>query len=176
MPVIQNIMGVVKADALPQDPSLIDLRFFRRINISDAYNGRDAVYDGVEYSAVLYGNKVVCEFAVYIDQSFHKHRQPNTGSDLYYRMYKVAEIFQKVLRISRAKYFEGNSLECDDELKKGGRWDYLLIPPDELKMFLKHPQYKEMVKNFGLKLKNKDKKDKLWFQVEVSKRYRKSKA
>src|SRR3989344_330068 len=84
---VMSIMQLIKAEALPDKPVAIDLRFFRKIYLADTYNGGGCCLDGVEYSAILYGNRVVWQSAIYRDPNNMRHRQPFDGNnELYYKL------------------------------------------------------------------------------------------
>lgn len=160
---ITDVMHLVRESELPNKPGDIDLRFFRAISFADTCDGVGVPWDGVEYSAILYGNKVVYQTATWRQETW-KHPQSFEGnSELYRRMFDVARTYLKILKIGRIKYHGGKPLEGDD------RWDQILLLPEDkvvLRLLRKHPQYQHLVKAFGLTL---DKVDNIHYRVSCSK-------
>ena len=149
---ITSIMQLVGADTLPDKFAEIDLRFFRKIYLADTYNGVGSCWDGVEYSAILYGNRVVWQSAIYRDPNNWTHRQPFDGNnELYYKMSDVAQRYLQILAICRTKYFEEKSEE-----DAGEYWDCVDLTAEVLKTLETHPQYRKISKDFGLELEKVD--------------------
>ena len=161
---ITSIMQLVKANALPDKPAEIDLRFFRKICLADTYNGVGSCWDGVEYFVILYGNKVVWQSAIYRDPNNMRHRQPFDGNnELYYKMFDVAQGYLQILVICRTKYFEEKPEEG-----AGKYWDCVSLTAEVLKTLEAHPQYRKISKDFGLELKKVDAYG--FYQIGCSKR------
>ena len=149
---VMSIMQLIKAEALPDKPVAIDLRFFRKIYLADTYNGGGCCLDGVEYSAILYGNRVVWQSAIYRDPNNMRHRQPFDGNnELYYKLFDVAQRYLHILEICRTKYFEEKLEEGADKY-----WDCVGLTAEALKTLGTHPQYLKILKDFGLELEKVD--------------------
>lgn len=159
-----DIMPLVRGDSLPDEPAHIDLRFLRRIYLADTYNGVGSCVDGVEYYAILYGNKVVHQSAIYRDRNNVRHRQSfDDNNELYYHMFEVAQRYMKIVEIARMKYFGEAPKESSDKF-----WDCLILDEKTFSTLVAHPQYKKVLKDFGLELKKVDEFD--LYRVECSKR------
>jgi hypothetical protein len=163
---VQSVMQVLKTSTLPDNPAEIDLRFFRRIYLADTYNGVGSCTDGVEYSAILYGNKVVHESAIYRDYNNMRHNQRLPGNELYYQMFEVAQKYLEIPEICRVKYFE----EKLEKYTERDNWDCIFLTPKVLQTLEVHPQYRKIKIDFGLTLKKVG--DIFSYQVECSKRYK----
>ncbi len=158
-------MLLVRAETLPDRPEDIDLRFLRKIRLSDTYNGVDSCADGVEYSAVLYGNKIVYEYAIYRDPNNMKHDQRLPGNELYRRMFEVSRAYLDIVEIARAKFFQEKIQEDADE-----HWDCVALGENIRTTFATHPQYQQMVEHFGLELEKVN--DFFSYRVKCTKTYK----
>ena len=163
---ITSVMQLVKADALPDKPAKIDLRFFRKIYLADTYNGIGSCMDGVEYSAILYGNNIVHQSAIYRDPNNMRHGQRfDDNNELYYKMFEVAQRYLEILTICRTKYFEEKPEEG-----AGKYWDCVSLTAEVLKTLEAHPQYRKISKDFGLELKKVE--SCVFYRIECSKRHK----
>ncbi len=160
---IIDVMHLVRESRLPEKPCDIDLRFFRAISLADTYDGLGVPWEGVEYSAILYGNTVVYQSATWRQGAAGKHPQSFGGnSELYRRMFDVSRTYLKILTISKAKYHGEKPPEGDDW------WDIVFLPKEKetRRLLTKHPQYRHLVEIFGITL---DKVDKIRYRVSCSK-------
>ncbi|MHB0978214.1 MAG: hypothetical protein ACYC1K_02305 [Minisyncoccota bacterium] len=141
-----HLSGVIKdglvVGSLPVKAEEIDLRFLSMIRLGDTYNGGDDPSDGMSYQAVLYGNQIAWErWEQYLMGS--REQKGSGGNELYRQMYFVARLYLKIQAIGRAKFFR--------EMIKAGM-DTFYVNEDDLMSLWAHPQFKEMVKGFGLLL------------------------
>lgn len=128
--------------SLPAKPEEIDLRFLSMIGLGDTYNGGDDPVNGMSYQAVLYGNQIAWEkWAEYLMGSCEQ--RGSGGNELYRRMYFVARLYLKIQAVGRAKFFR-------ERLKAG--IDTFYVNEDDLMSLWAHPQFMEMVRDFGLVL------------------------
>lgn len=127
---------------LPSKPEEIDLRFLFMISFGDTYNGSNNPSDGTAYTAVLYGNQIAWDNNKWY---WHGSREQGnrSGDELYRRMYHASQLYMKIMEIGRALFFR-------DKLKKGV--DTLFVSADDLVLLEDHPQWKEMLEDFGLRL------------------------
>lgn len=137
---------VIKDDlvvsGLPNKPEEIDLRFLRMIGFGDTYDGGDDPSDGMSYQAVLYGNQIAWErWAQYLMGSCEQRGRG--GNDLYRQMYFASRLFLKIQAVGHAKFFR-------EGLKAGA--DTFYVDEDDLASLKTHPQFNEMVENYGLSL------------------------
>ena len=149
-------------DLLRIESNALDLRFFSMVLLTDTFDGKSAPYDGVSYRAVLYGNQIVWERFKQYDHGSGVGTQEG-GDERFYMMYRVAEVYKKVLLIAGRKFRKGNQ---DHE-----RADLVACYAEELAILQQHPQYRELVRDFGLKLFPQRGKNKGWFRVTVSKHH-----
>lgn len=150
--------GLVATD-LPTDPKEIDLRFVRMITLCDTFDGEDRPSDGSWYRAVFYGNRLAWES----DRFYHGGScefRTSSGDQMWRSAYHGAMLFLKIQRIARRIYF-------GEDLSDGK--DTIFVSLEDLRFIEHHPQYQEMVEDFGVKLLDADKISS--FRVEASKRY-----
>lgn len=143
----------------PKKEEDVDLRFLHLIRLGDTYNGEDNPVDGVAYKAVLYGNRIVWEeHSEYISGSCEQRWE--NGNPMYHSLYFSSRIYLKILEIGRAMYFRENIRHGDD---------IFYINSGHLELLETHPQFREMVEDFGLELLSTLESGR--FQVKVTKFY-----
>ena len=154
---VGHVLNAKVAEGLPTKLEEVDLRFLNKISMGDTFDGEDTPYDGVAYTAILYGNQIAYE--VYADYHMGSCEQRvKSGNKLYYNLYFASQLFLKVQAIGRHLFFRG-------ELKEGA--DTFYVNQGDVEVLQKHPQWKEMVRDFGLELQPTEKKD--HFRVVVTK-------
>ena len=145
---LSQVLKKVKFEAVEEQPENIDLRFLRRIFLSDTYNGEDAPTDGIRYEAIIYGNQIVCDWSKRYHDCYGMGSK-GEGAGVYFTMYEVSQVYLRILRIARCKYFREELPAVDNE---GRAADLIYISKEILEILQKHPQFKEMIRDFGLEL------------------------
>lgn len=152
-----------------EKPEDLDLRFFRSIFLSDTYDGRGPCGNGLQYSAVLYGNRIVWE-------GYKQHDNCSggpeweAGSYLYYKMHKVSEIYQELLTVGGRKYYREKPPKMSRERR--GFCGIFFINAETFALLRSHPQFQELVHTFGLTLTPEGNTKRQQFRIHVSKFYK----
>ncbi len=157
---------------LPKEPKDFNLFLFREISYSDAYDGKSAVLDGAKRTIVFYGPRIACARYKLYERGAGAGTQ-EVGDEKCWDMYMVAELFLKILRIARAKFFESHRSERDEALRASRTdWDHFLDPGQNiLDILISHPQYQALDVTFGVKLKKVSCGGGQYRKVLVTKRY-----
>jgi hypothetical protein len=163
-----NVLEEVKFEQKEKRPEDIDLRFLTEIRLGDTYNGKAGAANGLDYRAILYGNKIVWEFCKRYMNCRSAGSRVN-GNSLYREMYEISQIYLKIQEIGRRKYFR-------EKLPKMSRKELRVanlveICKNTMTILCEHPQFKEMAHDFGLKLLPIPGTD-IEFRVKVTKFYK----
>jgi hypothetical protein len=137
------LVSGVSENLLPSKPEDVDLRFLRRIRLSDTFDGDSDPVDGLDYAAILYGKQVVWEKYSEYDYGSCIGRTKN-GSEMYRGLYFAAQLYLRIQAIGHALYLR-EKLRKDEDL--------LYVNLDDFEVLKNHPQFLEMVQDFGLELK-----------------------
>lgn len=137
---------VLKPDAAEDVPTKfkdLDLRFLTMIAMSDTYDGRLPPADGLDYKAILYGNRIAYESTAMFLASNRETRH-SVGNEQYLQFHAASVKYLQILKIARIKYFRSDMSEGDDEVGIG---------KDLLNLLTRHPQFMELEADFGLSLR-----------------------
>jgi hypothetical protein len=159
---VGHVLGGEVAKDLPTDPNQVDLRFLRVISMGDTYDGDDSPFDGVAYRAVLYGNQIAWEqYADYVMGSCEQRSEK--GNKFYRSLYHASMLYLKIQEVARELYFRKKPKKSEDTF---------YMSTSDLEVLKEHPQYKDMVRDFGLELRFTPKEH--YLQVAVTKFYKKA--
>lgn len=129
----------------------VDLRHFKWIQMSDAWDGITQCSDGYTWKVLVYNTSVVVKrFALRHDGSVESRWEE--GSNFWKSMAEVASAYMQVLHIVRAKSPQAiprNSPIVDTSQED---WDVLYIDPNTHEVLLNHPQFQAVEREFGVEL------------------------
>ncbi len=148
-------------------PSANDLRLklIRSIYITDAWDGRSSVVDGIERTLIIYDDEIVARQYVYRVGGSAENRTKLPSKDAFVhwnQMSHLASAYLRVLNIANAAYltqkidagendFLTDSLAKRNELaqRKEG-WDKVHINEATLNVLTEHPDFKDAVQGFNI--------------------------
>lgn len=152
----QTVMQAIE-NPLPTTFAKFDLRFFSKIAFTDGYDGKMSPSTGVEYTAYLYGTRVVYEHGRHFFDSDGGPRKKN-GDESILRYYSAAQLYLQIQNIARAKFFLEDMEICDR----------VCCTKDAMSFLKTHPQYQHLEEVFGLAMVETE-EDISVFRVYVSK-------
>ena len=164
-----DLVRKIRFRKLEENPAKIDLRFLRKINLSDTWSGDGDCSDGLRYYAILYGNQIVWEWYKWFDDGAGRD-SAYTGSEFMSRMFEVSRAYRALAKIVRRMYFrEKLSSKLSRQQKREA--DTVYVSSETMTILVAHPQFKEFLRDFGLKLVKKS-DDFATYRVKISKHYR----
>src|SRR3989344_587068 len=76
----------------------------------------------------------------------------SNGNALYKTMYDISQCYLQILEIARRKFFREKLPESMGREERKLTDQVYALPPGELRVLRKHPQFKELVRDMGLRL------------------------
>lgn len=142
-PLISSVVGVTcsnhKLSSI--DPNSYDLRFFREIRMSDAWDGKGRPTDGCSYIALFYGRQLVWERW---KQQACSMGGPvrEEGNPFFVRMYRLSRLYLKVVESAHRHYFNQGTEDEDSDL--------IFLDDEDRKLLEAHPQFQYIVSKMGI--------------------------
>lgn len=141
---IQTVGQVVTSPTSPVFAHL-DLRFFRKIELSDTENGHGNPTSGDVYTAILYGKTIIYEST----QSFENGEVSAARSSGLLSgpmMFDAAQLFQRVRMVAQAKFHGHDTTHMSEA---DALWD-VVCDDAALALLKTHPQFHEAREIFGI--------------------------
>lgn len=122
------------------DPNTYDLRYFRSMTLSDSWDGKTTSSDGWTHTFIFYNGEEVLWSSVLKYEGQTESRRTK-GDKFFYSMLHASRMYISILEDVREQYFRHHHAE-----KSLSWWS----KSPEMHILLAHPQYAEMVENFGV--------------------------
>lgn len=143
-----------------------DLRYFRRVYLSDTFDGASNPSEGTAFSAILYGTHVIhSRRKDYLNgEGGYSHEEGDTRA---FSMWLASRLYLEIVDIARTIYFGGTPASQGVGSKDGD----CVYASAGVRMLRRHPQFRVMAKDFGLTLKRLRGRRKGQYRVIVTARH-----
>lgn len=149
---VREVVGSIPHPS--QDPNCVDLRFFRKISLSDSYNGIAPPENGGAHAElILYGRHLV---SLNVSNPGIPGHAREEGHAFMKRMYRISKIWNDILLYARwrrgfDKEFYAKHSEVNLEA-----YEFVLMTEAEHAILGNHPQFFDLMEEYKIHLKKYD--------------------